>query len=220
MKKLLVLSLFLSLLLCACVDETPREDLQTTSPSDTSNVFDQIALDAAEARADYYQNLVVELQKEIVSIKNTFASQRVEYESRIEELEIALGVPEAAPSTDFQYTTKDGKITITAYVGNEKVVLIPDEIGGCPVTYIADAAFENNRTVEKIIFPKTLEGIGWFAFRGCIALCEINIPTNVEKIEYGAFDNCNAKLTFLCPAGSYAEEYAQSYGYATKTREG
>ena len=217
MKKLLVICLLLSLLLCACTDKIPREDLQTTSPSDTSNVFDQIALDAAEARADYYQNLVVELQKEIVSIKNTFASQRVEYESRIEELEIALGLPEIAPSTDFQYTTKDGKITITAYIGNEKVVSIPDEISGCPVTYIADAAFENNRTVEKIIFPKTLEGIGWFAFRGCIALCEVEISENISKIEYGAFDNCNAKLTFLCPAGSYAEEYAQSYGYTTKS---
>lgn len=216
MKKLLVICLFLSLLLCACADEIPREDLQTTSPSNTSDVFDQIALDAAEARADYYQNLVVELQKEIVSIKNAHASERVEYESRIDELEAALGVPEAAPPSDFQYATKDGKITITAYIGKEKVVSLPEEISGCPVTYIADAAFENNHTVEKVILPNTVEGIGWFAFRGCIALCEIEVSAKVTKIEYGAFDNCNAKLTFLCPAGSYAEEYAQSYGYSTK----
>ena len=158
----------------------------------------------------------MELQKEIVSIKNNHASERVEYESRIEELEIALGIPEAAPSTDFQYTTKDGKITITAYVGNEKVVSIPDEIGGCPVAYIADAAFENHRAIEKVIIPKTVTGIGWFAFRGCISLCAIELPSSVTKIEYGAFDNCNAKLTFLTPEGSYAEEYAQSYGYSTQ----
>ncbi len=216
MKKFLITCLFLSLLLCGCINKNQVEEPQVTTPSDTSDVFDQIALDAAEARADYYQNLVVELQKEIVSIKNAHASAKVEYESRIEELEAALGVPEAAPPSDFQYTTKDGKITITAYVGKEKVVSIPDEIGGCPVTHIADAAFENNHTVEKIIFPKTLESIGWFAFRGCIALTEVEIPANVTKIEYGAFDNCNAKLTFLCSTGSYAEEYAQSYGYATR----
>ena len=217
MKKLLIISLFLCLCLFGCTNQNQGENPQTTTPSDTSDVFDQIAFDAAEARAEYYQKLVVELQKEIVSIKNAHASAMVEYESRIDELEAALGLPEAAPPSDFEYSTKDGKITITAYIGKETVVFIPDEIGGCPVTHIADAAFENNHTVEKIILPNSLESIGWFTFRGCIALCEVEISKSVSKIEYGAFDNCNAKLTFLCPVGSYAEEYAQSYGFATKT---
>ena len=216
MKKIVIISLVLSLLFCGCANGTAAGDTPTTTPSDTSDVFDQIALDAAEARADYYQNLVVELQKEIVSIKNAHASARVEYESRIDELEAALGLPEAALPSDFAYTTKDGTITITAYLGKQKVVIIPDEIGGCPVTHIADAAFENHHTLEKVILPSSLQSIGWFSFRGCIALCEVEIPTSVSKIEYGAFENCNAKLTFLCSAGSYAEEYAQSYGFATK----
>lgn len=127
-----------------------------------------------------------------------------------------MGVPEAAPPSDFQYTTKDGKITILSYVGSEKTVSVPEEIGGCPVTYIADTAFEGNLTLEKVILPSSLEGIGWFAFRGCIALCEVQAPSSIAKIEYGAFENCNAKLTIVCPEGSYAEEYAISYGYATK----
>ena len=220
MKKVLILSLLLSLLFCGCIKQSVGEDPQTTSPSDTSDVFDQIALDAAEARAEYYQKLVSELQKEILSLKASHASERVEYESRIDELEAALGLPEAALPSDFSYTTKDGTITITAYLGKEKVVIIPDEISGCPVTHIADAAFENNHSLEKVILPSSLKSIGWFAFRGCIALCEVEIYANVSKIEYGAFDNCNAKLTFICSAGSYAEEYAQSYGYSTKKREG
>lgn len=218
MKKIIIVCLLLTLLLCGCANKNREEEPQTSTPTDTSDVFDKIALDAAEARAQYYQNLVAELQKEILSIKDAHASARVEYESRIEELEIALGVPEAAPPSDFQYTTKDGKITIIAYVGKEKVVSVPDEIGGCPVTYIADTAFENNLTLEKVILPSKLEGIGWFAFRGCIALCEIEAPESLSKIEYGAFENCNAKLTFFCFAGSYVEEYAQSYGYATKKK--
>ena len=69
MKKFLLVCLFLSLILCGCINPNVSEEPQTTTPPDTSDVFDQIALDAAEARADYYQNLVVELQKEIVSIK-------------------------------------------------------------------------------------------------------------------------------------------------------
>ena len=216
MKKIVIVCLLLTLLLCSCNYPKEGTDSQSTTPADTLDTFDRIAIDAAEARAAYYQNLVVELQREIISLKDAHASEKVEYESRIEELEIALGVPEAAPPSDFQYTTKDGKITILSYVGSEKTVSVPEEIGGCPVTYIADTAFEGNLTLEKVILPSSLEGIGWFAFRGCIALCEVQAPSSIAKIEYGAFENCNAKLTIVCPEGSYAEEYAISYGYATK----
>ena len=219
MKKITIICLLLCLFLGSCADGSGGEEPQVpNTPLDTPDPLDQIALDAAEARATYYQTLVAELQKQILSLKDAHASARVEYESRIEELEIALGVPEAAPQSDFQYSTKDGKITITAYVGKEKIVSVPKEIGDCPVTHIGDTAFENNLTIEKVIFPKSLESIGWFAFRGCIALSEVEISTSVSKIEYGAFENCHAKLTFICQSGSYAEEYAQSYGYATKQK--
>ncbi len=218
MKKTIIACLLLMLIFCGCANEPVAIEPEFTTTIPTSNPYDQIAIDAAEARAKYYQNLVVELQKEILSLKDAHASARVEYESRIEELENALGVPEATPPSDFQYSTKDGKITITAYVGEEKVVTLPEEIGGCPVTHIADTAFENNKTVEKVILPTQLQSIGWFAFRGCIALCEVQAPTSLSKIEYGAFDNCNDKLTFVCQSGSYTEEYAQSYGYATKKK--
>ena len=219
MKKTITACLILCLLFCGCNNETLEEETQVPNTSiDTSDPFDRIAIDAAEARAEYYQTLVVELQKEIVSLKNKHASACVEYESRIEELEVALGVPEAAPSSDFEYSTKDGEITILAYVGSEKVVSVPDEIGGCPVTHIYDTAFENNLKVEKVILPQSLESIGWFAFRGCIALSEVEVPASVSKIEYGAFDNCSANLTFVCQQGSYAEEYAQSYGYTTNQK--
>ena len=217
MKKTVILSVLACLLFCGCANRSVTEDPQVpTTSADASDAQNQIALDAAEARAQYYQTLVVELQREILSLKNAHASARVEYELRIEELEIALGIPQEAPPSDFRYTTKDGKITITGYVGNDKIVSIPTEISGCPVAYIADAAFENNLNLEKVILPSSLEGIGWFTFRGCIALSEVEIPTSVSKIEYGAFENCNAKLTFVCQIGSYAESYAQSYGYATK----
>ena len=216
MKKIVTVCLLITLIVCGCAKENKGEEPQSTTASDTLGVFDQIAIDAAEARAEYYQNLVVELQEEILSLKDSHASAKVEYESRIEELESALGIPEAASPSDFQYSTKDGKITILKYVGSEKTVMVPDEIGGCPVTHIADAAFENNLTLEKVFLPNSLESIGWFAFRGCIALCEVQAPQCLTKIEYGAFENCNAKLTFVCTAGSYVEEYAQSYGYSTK----
>ena len=216
MKKIVIVCLLITLLLCACNRQNPQTDSQSTTADDKLDVLDQIAIDAAEARAEYYQKLVVELQQEILSLKDAQASAKVEYESRIEELEIALGIPEVAPPSDFQYSAKDGKITILKYVGSEKAVLVPDKIGDCPVTHIADTAFEGNIMLEKVILPSSLESIGWFAFRGCIALGEVQAPATLSRIDYGAFENCNATLTFVCESGSYAEEYAQSYGYATK----
>ncbi len=216
MKKIVIVCILITLLLCSCNNQKVETDSSSTTPADNLDVFDQIAIDAAEARAEYYQKLVVELQQEILSLKNAHASAKVEYESRIEELEIALGIPEAAPPSDFQYSVKDGKITILKYVGSEKVVLVPDKIGECPVTHIADTAFEGNTTLEKVILPSSLECIGWFAFRSCIALCEVQAPPTLSQIDYGAFENCNATLTFVCESGSYVEEYAQSYGYSTK----
>ena len=162
MKKLIAICMLLSLLFCGCAKGEGGEAPQASTPStDTSDPHDQIALDAAEARAEYYQMLVVELQKEILSLKDAHATARVEYESRIEELEIALGVPEAAPPSDFRYTAKDGKIIIVSYVGSEKVVSVPEEIGGCPVTKIADTAFENNLTLEKVILKGLCVKSGW-----------------------------------------------------------
>ena len=216
MKKIATVCLVIALLICGCTNENNGQEPTSTTPADTLDVFDQIAIDAAEARANYYQKLVVELQQEILSLKDAHASAKVEYESRIEELEIALGIPEVAPPSDFRYSAKDGKITILAYVGSEKIVSVPQTIGDCPVTHIADTAFENNLTLEKVILPSSLESIGWFAFRGCIALREVQAPATLSRIDYGAFENCNATLTFVCESGSYAEEYAQSYGYATK----
>ncbi len=108
----------------------------------------------------------------------------------------------------FRYTIRDGAATITGYGGDltDTRLIIPSTLDDCPVTRIADRAFEG-APLTSVTLPATLTHIGWFAFSGCPRLCTVTIPASVEHIDYGAFDAC-PNLLILCPAASYAARYA------------
>ena len=217
MKKSIITALALSLFLTSCGanataeqedDTTTTQKIEQQIPSDM-----QIAVDAADQRAAYYQQLVTELQKEILAMKTELYETTVLYENRIKELEAALN-PEA--ESPFQYTVENGKATLTAYVGKEQQVEIPETLGGAPVCAIGDKAFENNAEVTAVTLPEGVTTIGWFAFSGCVGLREITLPQSLATVSYGAFQNCDTSLIVHCVHGSYAEQYAQSYGFTVK----
>ena len=110
-------------------------------------------------------------------------------------------------------------------------IVIPSELGGCPVTSITDGAFAScteltgvtiSESVKKlgqsafsgctgltsISLPDSLTLIGSYAFFGCAELSEITIPSSVTSIGESAFFICD-KLTINCVSGSYAETYAK-----------
>ncbi len=209
-KKRTLLLLLLTLCLSACADSS-NNSTETTSPVADEAIALQIALDAAEQRAAYYQQLLGELREEVLTLKAEFQGERAEYESRIDELEAQL-TPGEEDVSDFQYTIKEGKVWITGYVGKEKEILIPSLIQDCPVVGIDDNAFENNTKLCSVVVPEGVESIGWFCFSGCIALKNVTLPKSLTSIKYGAFQNCYSKMEVHCSKGSYAEEYALSYG--------
>ena len=63
----------------------------------------------------------------------------------------------------FAYTVTGDEATITGYTGSAKDVVIPSELGGKPVTAIADKAFYEYKTLN-IYIPKTIKTIGEDAF--------------------------------------------------------
>lgn len=74
----------------------------------------------------------------------------------------------------------DGKTsTITGYNGQEKVVVVPQTLGGAEVTAVGAEAFKNNTLIERIDLPNTIKEIGEYAFYGCTALSEIS---NLERL--------------------------------------
>ncbi len=106
------------------------------------------------------------------------------------------------------------------------------------LTYIDHCVFDGCSSITNIILPTNLEKIGWAAFRNCSSLSSLVLPDSLLEVEYEAFDGCrklnylyipasveeigvnegisfafDETTTLICPANSYAEEYAQQYDF-------
>lgn len=77
--------------------------------------------------------------------------------------------------------------TLTAYVGNDTFVSIPDGI-----TEIGEGAFADNKTLKSVEIPIGIEEIAYNAFGGCTALENVSIPDSVVKVGPGAFKGCTS----------------------------
>ena len=222
MKKVLVLGVLLCLLLCGCIRNEPQKE-EPEEPSGGSETGESAEnSETLRAQLIYYEELVVDLQAELLNLKTELYASRVEYEARIAELEAQKapsggGNGSSQASADFQYTVTNGFATVTAYVGAETEVEIPATIDGYTVTAIGDRAFLDHFKLTSVTLPKTVTSIGWFAFSGCIALEQITVPAAVSSISYGAFQNCPSTMQMNCTSGSYAEQYARSYGIRVGT---
>lgn len=94
--------------------------------------------------------------------------------------------PEQAFRNDeFYYSLlpERGEAVITGYIGKSQEVVVPAELGGCPVREIRD--FGSN-TVKRVVLPDGLLAIGAEAFHHT-ALEEIEIPDSVQRIGPDAF---------------------------------
>ena len=92
------------------------------------------------------------------------------------------------------------------YFGNEKNVLIPDNI-----TKIGDFAFLKCSGITSIIIPSSVTSIGKNAFDKCTSLTSIEIPSSVTRIEARAFSNCQSLTSIVIPNGvTHIGQYAFS----------
>lgn len=89
---------------------------------------------------------------------------------------------------------------------------------GRNVMEIQARSFAGCTRLSSVVLRKKLKTIGSKAFAGCVNLRSVKIPSNVTEIANDAFDGCS-RITFYCPAGSYAEQYAAAHGYAVVNME-
>ena len=223
MKKLLILWCALLLLLCGCGasgNEPPEAETGGTACDHT-------------AQLAYYEQRAEALERELLALKTELYVSRVEYEEKLTRLENELenlreenppsgevpsgGAISSSPESDFRYTVGNGAATVTEYVGKAREVCIPSTLGGYPVRAIGDRAFAEQTSLASVVIPDGVEQIGWFSFAGCVMLGRVAIPASVTSVSYGAFQNCRQTLTVVCLSGSYAEQYARSYGFAVQT---
>lgn len=103
----------------------------------------------------------------------------------------AVTESEEVSSDDFfEYEVdSNGYAWITGTNGYRSDVVIPSKIDGYTVGAINDNAFEDDRHMESVKIPNTVEYIGMDAFNSCRYLHSISISDSVILIGAGAFEN-------------------------------
>lgn len=131
--------------------------------------------------------------------------------------------PSIDTGTDYQYTNNgNGTCTITLYTGEDKDIIIPNELDGLTVTALASYAFED-LPLTSVVLPDTITSLGVYVFADCEDLVKVNIPAGINEIpEYtfrgcvslesvsfhdyieligqSAFNNCRALTSIVLPA--------------------
>lgn len=104
---------------------------------------------------------------------------------------------------DFKFEKVNNYIRILRCFSHGGNVVIPEMIGGCPVTEIGAYAFsahgesEDGRAavcgeaLTEIILPKTIRKIGRYAFYDCSNLERMEFYSDIEDIGAGAFTGCH-----------------------------
>lgn len=85
---------------------------------------------------------------------------------------------------DFIFEKILGEVTLTEYIGDDEIVIVPDTFNDEPVTTIAQNAFYCENTTQ-VILPKSVKNICKFAFATCNNLVKL-IAEN-EDIELGVY---------------------------------
>lgn len=93
---------------------------------------------------------------------------------------------------------KQGAV-LTRYIGNEDVVVIPQEFYGEPVISIENAVFFNNTKIKEVLLPKTLTKLNCSTFCGCESLEKIEFPEGLEEIGRECFYDCKSLKELIFP---------------------
>ena len=90
------------------------------------------------------------------------------------------------------FVLSDDGFGIKSYLGNDVNIIIPSAyyMDGkiVNITRIEPFAFENNKILESIELPDSINKIGREAFSNCWNLKYVNIPYGVETIDYKTFN--------------------------------
>lgn len=121
-----------------------------------------------------------------VNHSENIVTEQIDTDDNKEVIEISMEVlnnAEVTDKTSFQYfLNDDGGYTISEYYGNEAIVVIPDEIEGIAVTYIASGVFSGSEILEAIKIGDNITSLESKAFLNCSNLKYVILGDKVKSI--------------------------------------
>ena len=168
-------------------------------------------------------------KKELPLENDAFDEEKVNIENNDEEnVETFDSIQEKCQLlSEGDIKTKNG--VLKKYYGNNKYIIIPDNITGIErdsfefadnligvimhdsITNIGSYAFNGCKNLSTVILSKGITTLKVGTFSGCYSLANIMIPASVTYIERDAFENCG-KFIVHTVEGSYAEKFARENG--------
>ncbi len=95
--------------------------------------------------------------------------------------------------------TKLNKIGDCAFKGCEKLVIQNGAKIPSNVTQIGDSAFEQCKSLNKIVLPDGLEKLGKACFKNCLILVSVNIPDSIDTLYEETFRQCSSLRSIVIP---------------------
>lgn len=136
--------------------------------------------------------------------------------------DVSYDKPVAVDEKEVDWTEKDGGAVVNGYTGDKKSIILPDTLGGLPVTEIGSSAFKQTE-LNYVVCPASVkiigssafyfctqlvgvempgvESIGESAFMGDLLLREVNLPASLRVVGDSAFSSCSSLKSVSLPAG-------------------
>lgn len=102
---------------------------------------------------------------------------------------------------NFEYSVYEGKVTIARCINPVGDIVIPETLGGYPVTRIGYEAFHHS-SLTSIVIPESITSIGGYAFYGCKNLFDVYYGGDIASW-------CSVSLGWDEP--SYLLSYARNF---------
>lgn len=115
-------------------------------------------------------------------------------EEQIEVPSLYSHLPTDNAENGIWYRQEGAGVKITEFTNPESELVIPDILGGKPVTAIAEFALDG-KSVNKITIPATVTRIEGEAFIDCSSLQDIYFSGNAPSMGQSAFSNLHPNLT-------------------------
>lgn len=114
----------------------------------------------------------------------------------------------------YVYSTNETGVTIEQYTGAAMMITVPDEIGGRPVTAVADGAFSNGKYIGDLTLPDTITSVSENSFDDVSHLVAAKNTDTAKALEEAGFEYL-AKVTV-----TFTTEFYNRDGSLSDTKGG